>query len=89
MRINRGIAINCRILFDDDFEDDDFDGSKNNPYVITTFFEISTLYPAEMGGEYGTIIVSGGLEYFTRQPIQKIYDAIQTVSIQHFKIFSN
>ena len=86
-----GIVINCILVCFDD-EDEDFQDNAN--YNRTTFYEISTVYSV-VDGVYGTgsIIVSGGYEYFTKLPDYKIHEVIRkskkVEAQENFKMFLN
>lgn len=78
MTISLGITLNCVIIYEDD---EDF--NEQTQFCETTFYQISTVYKAihEIYGK-GTMIVSGGLEYFTTIPGFKVNALIRDCKIK-------
>lgn len=74
MQISLGLIVDAIPIY---LEDDDYD-SQDLTETPVIFYEISTIYATNdlMYGQ-GSIIISGGFEYFTKQPESKIHEAIQ------------
>lgn len=75
MTTNCGVIIKAIPIYLDTEEDEEFTPM---PFVPMTFYEISTTYPTnEYGYGLGTIVVSSGLEYFTKASQEQIHSVIR------------